>query len=254
MEPSQESSENRSTWFGNRPVDKDMKTALVGEVFRSVAGKYDLMNDLMSLGIHRLWKAAMIDWLNPRPSWNVLDVGGGTGDIARGILEKAPGANVTICDLTFEMLAMGRDRTIDRGKISGMSWVSGNAESLPFPDLHFDAYTIAFCLRNVADPHRALQEAFRVLRPGGRFLCLEFSTLTIPSLARLYDLYSFKILPWLGERVAGDRASYQYLVESIRRFPDQKTLAGMMSENGFQQIEWRDLTGGIAALHSGWRI
>ncbi len=242
------------TWFGDARVDASAKTMLVGDVFRSVAGKYDLMNDLMSAGIHRLWKAAMIDWLDPRPHWRVLDVGGGTGDIALRILERAPSAEVTICDLTPAMLDVGRDRAIDRGQLSGISWVAGNAETLPMPDMRHDAYTIAFCLRNVAKPERALAEAFRVLRPGGRFLCLEFSTFAIPSLSRLYDLYSFNLLPWLGERVAGDRQAYQYLVESIRRFPNQKTLAGMMAESGLSQVTWRNLSGGIAALHSGWRI
>lgn len=243
-----------STWFGDRRVERGEKTLLVREVFSSVAGKYDLMNDLMSAGIHRLWKAAMIDWLSPRPGQNILDVGGGTGDIAFRILGRAPEAHVTVCDLTPAMLEQGRDRAYDHNILKGCTWVAGNAEALPFPSMSFDAFTIAFCLRNVADWDAALREAWRVLRPGGRFLCLEFSHVAVPALAKAYDLYSFKVLPWLGEQVAQDRGSYQYLVESIRRFPTQETLAGMMTKAGFQQVSYRNLSAGIAALHSGWRI
>jgi demethylmenaquinone methyltransferase/2-methoxy-6-polyprenyl-1,4-benzoquinol methylase len=212
------------------------------------------MNDLMSAGIHRLWKAAMLDWLNPRPGWTCLDVAGGTGDIAFRIHERQPTARVTVCDLTPAMLEVGRDRAIDRGLLDGIDWVSGNAEDLPFGDMHFDSYTIAFGLRNVGRQQRALEEAYRVLRPGGRFLCLEFSHVAAPALARLYDHYSFKVLPWLGQTVAGDRDSYQYLVESIRKFPTRDKLAGMMSAAGFRQVAFRSFTGGIAALHSGWRV
>jgi len=242
------------TWFGFERVSTARKTQLVRGVFDSVAGKYDLMNDLMSGGVHRLWKAAMIDWLAPRQGQQIIDVGGGTGDIAFRILDRAAGAHVTVCDLTPAMLAVGRDRAIDQNRLTGLSWVSGNAEALPAPDMRFDAYTIAFCLRNVADLEQGLREAYRVLKPGGRFLCLEFSHVALPALAKLYDLYSFKLLPWLGDKVAGDRHSYQYLVESIRRFPTQETLAGAMTAAGFQQVKYRNLTGGIAALHSGWRI
>jgi len=252
--PMTQSPRNDETWFGNRRVDMNAKTELVGDVFRSVADRYDLMNDLMSIGIHRLWKAAMIDWLDPRPGWRVLDVGGGTGDIALRILERSPSAEVTVFDLTPAMLDRGRDRAIDRGQLSGIAWVAGNAEKLPLPEMQFDAYTIGFCLRNVADQEAALHEAFRVLRPGGRFLCLEFSRVAIPALSRLYDLYSYNLLPWLGEHVAHDRESYQYLVDSIRRFPDQKKLAGMLTASGLRRVTWRNLSGGIAALHSGWRI
>jgi demethylmenaquinone methyltransferase/2-methoxy-6-polyprenyl-1,4-benzoquinol methylase len=242
------------TWFGFERVTTRRKTELVRGVFDSVAGKYDLMNDLMSGGIHRLWKAAMIDWLAPRPGQQFVDVGGGTGDIACRILDRAPGAHVTVCDLTPAMLEVGRDRAIDQGRLSGLSWVSGNAEHLPMPDMRFDAYTIAFCLRNVGDLQQGLRDAYRVLKPGGRFLCLEFSHVAVPALAKLYDLYSFKLLPWLGGRIAGDRDSYQYLVESIRRFPTQDNLAGAMTAAGFQQVKYRNLSGGIAALHSGWRV
>jgi demethylmenaquinone methyltransferase / 2-methoxy-6-polyprenyl-1,4-benzoquinol methylase len=246
--------EPSGSWFGFRRVDAAEKTELVRQVFSSVAGRYDLMNDLMSGGIHRLWKGAMIDWLNPRNGQRFLDVAGGTGDIAFRILERAPEASATICDLTPEMLKVGRDRAIDRGILNGIDWVSGNAEALPVAEMHFDAYTIAFGLRNVGDQAKALREAYRALRPGGRFLCLEFSHVAVPALAKLYDLYSFKVLPWLGQQVAKDRDSYQYLVESIRRFPTQDRLAGMITEAGFQQVSYRNLSAGIAALHSGWRI
>lgn len=246
--------ESDATWFGYRQIGMAEKAGLVQGVFSSVAGKYDLMNDLMSGGIHRLWKAAMLDWLNPRPHWNSLDVAGGTGDIAFRLLARQPTAHVTICDLTPAMLEVGRDRAIDRGILSGLDWVSGNAEDLPFAEMQFDSYTIAFGLRNVGRQQRALQEAYRVLKPGGRFLCLEFSHVALPALARFYDVYSFKVLPWLGEVVAKDRASYQYLVESIRKFPTQDNLAAMMTRAGFRQVSYRNLTGGIAALHSGWRV
>lgn len=242
------------TWFGFERVTTRRKTELVRGVFDSVAGKYDLMNDLMSGGIHRLWKSAMIDWLAPRPGQRFIDVGGGTGDIACRILDRASGSHVTVCDLTPAMLEAGRDRALDQGRLEGLSWVSGNAEHLPVPDMTFDAYTIAFCLRNVGDRLQGLRDAYRVLKPGGRFLCLEFSHVALPPLAKLYDLYSFKLLPWLGARVAGDRDSYQYLVDSIRSFPTQDALAGEMTEVGFRQVKYRNLSGGIAALHSGWRV
>jgi demethylmenaquinone methyltransferase/2-methoxy-6-polyprenyl-1,4-benzoquinol methylase len=250
--------EQKETWFGFRRVDAAEKTELVRGVFSSVASRYDLMNDLMSGGIHRLWKGAMIDWLNPRGGQRFLDVGGGTGDIAFRIHDRAPEAEITVCDLTPEMLAVGRDRAIDRGILGsgpgGIAWVSGNAESLPVGEMGFDAYTIAFCLRNVGDQAKALREAYRALRPGGRFLCLEFSHVAVPAIAKLYDAFSFKVLPWLGQHVAQDRDSYQYLVESIRRFPTQDHLAGMITEAGFQNVSYRNLSAGIAALHSGWRI
>jgi len=248
----------QDSWFGFRRVDAAQKTELVRAVFSSVAGRYDLMNDLMSGGIHRLWKGAMIDWLDPRGGQRFLDVAGGTGDIAFRILDRAPQAAVTICDLTPEMLAAGRDRAIDRGILGrgpgGIDWVSGNAEALPVGEMRFDAYTISFGLHNVGDQQKALHEAYRALRPGGRFLCLEFSHVAVPALAKLYDLYSFRVLPWLGQHVANDRDSYQYLVESIRRFPSQDRLAGMITEAGFRQVSYRNLSAGIAALHSGWRI
>lgn len=249
---------DRDTHFGFKTVSMTDKRRMVRGVFDSVASRYDLMNDLMSMGVHRLWKDAMISWLAPRPGQHLLDVAGGTGDIAFRFLERAggaeSGARVTVCDLTPAMLETGRDRAVDRGILNGIDWVSGNAETLPIADKSVDAYTIAFGIRNVADIEAALREARRVLRPGGRFLCLEFSHVTVPALARLYDLYSFSVLPRLGKMVADDAASYQYLAESIRRFPDQQRFAAMIRDAGFANVKVRGLSGGIAALHSGWRL
>ena len=250
------------TWFGFRPVAPEEKRALVRGVFDSVAGRYDLMNDLMSGGVHRLWKAAMLDWLAPRPGQRLLDVAGGTGDIALRFLDRlggperaaASGAGVTVCDLTPAMLEVGRDRAIDRGVLSGIGWVAGDALALPIAGSACDAYTIAFGLRNVADIDAALAEARRVLKPGGRFLCLEFSRVAIPLLARLYDLYSFEVVPLLGQIVTGDREAYAYLVESIRRFPEPDALAARIAAAGLSQVKVRVLSGGVAALHSAWRI
>lgn len=265
-----------TTHFGYQDVPLAEKRGRVQGVFESVASNYDLMNDLMSGGIHRLWKASMIDWLDPRPGQTFLDVAGGTGDIAFRIDERlsqtkddipeVPAddgaaaetnerrAPITVCDLTLGMLEVGRDRGLDRGILHSMDWVCGNAEALPFPDRSFDAYTIAFGLRNVTDIPAALSEARRVLKPGGRFLCLEFSQVVIPAFASLYDIYSFKVLPAMGEAVAKDRASYQYLAESIRKFPPQEDLIALMNAAGLSMTSYRNLSGGIAALHSGWRI
>ena len=248
--------------FGFREVREDDKQGLVRDVFQSVASRYDLMNDLMSGGIHRLWKSAMIDWLNPRPGMSLLDVAGGTGDITARFIERVGperAGPVVVCDLTPEMLAQGRDRLIDRGLMTqsvagGFHWVCGDAQGLPLPDGAVEAYTIAFGLRNVTHIEQALREARRVLKPGGRFLCLEFSHVIVPLLAELYDLYSFRVLPTLGGLVAGDREAYQYLVESIRRFPPQAELAAMMTAAGLEQVRLRNLSGGIAALHSAWRL
>jgi len=242
-----------STHFGFREVAEGAKTGLVREVFDSVAGRYDLMNDLMSGGVHRLWKSALIDTLRPRAGMDLLDVAGGTGDIARRFLD-AGGGPVTVCDINESMLHVGRDKSIDRGLLRGIDWVVGDAEALPFPDCSVGACTIAFGLRNVTHIDRALAEARRVLRPGGRFLCLEFSHVTIPWLEALYDRYSFNVLPALGAIVAKDRDSYQYLVESIRHFPPQAMLAAMMAKAGFERVTYRNLSGGIAAIHSGWRL
>jgi demethylmenaquinone methyltransferase/2-methoxy-6-polyprenyl-1,4-benzoquinol methylase len=242
------------THFGFKTVGEDEKAGMVRAVFDAVAPKYDLMNDLMSAGIHRLWKAAMVDWLGPRAGQSIVDVAGGTGDIAFRIRDRMGTGAVTVCDINAEMLNAGRNRAIDRGHLNDFTWTCGNAESLPFPDMSFDAYTIAFGLRNVTHIDQALVEARRVLKPGGRFLCLEFSKVLAPVLDKVYDTYSFKVLPWLGGLVAGDREAYQYLAESIRRFPDQNALAARMTAAGFAQVKVRNLSGGIAAMHSGWRI
>jgi demethylmenaquinone methyltransferase/2-methoxy-6-polyprenyl-1,4-benzoquinol methylase len=246
--------------FGFREVSAEEKPSLVRGVFESVADRYDLMNDLMSGGIHRLWKSAMIDWLRPRAGQQFIDVAGGTGDIAFRILERlAAGSStavsrVVVCDLTPAMLAVGRDRAIDRGILSGIEWVNGDAEKLPFADRSFDVYTAAFGFRNLTHLDQALSEARRVLRPGGRLLCLEFSHVAVPILDRLYNLYSFQVLPLLGQIVAHDRPAYQYLVESIRRFPRQDELLQRIAAAGFERVTFRNLTGGIAALHSAWRL
>jgi len=248
------------THFGFRAVPESEKASMVRNVFDAVAPRYDLMNDLMSAGVHRLWKGAMVDWLRPRAGQAIIDVAGGTGDIAFRMLERME-ANaaekvlpVTVCDINAEMLGVGRNRALDRGRLTDVAWICGNAEALPFPDMSFDAYTIAFGLRNVTHIDQALAEGRRVLKPGGRLLCLEFSKVLVPVLDKLYDAYSFKVLPWLGGLVAGDREAYRYLAESIRRFPDQDALAQRMSAVGFAQVKVRNLSGGIAAMHSGWRI
>ncbi len=246
---------NEPVSFGFRQVSADEHPGLVRGVFDSVAGRYDLMNDLMSGGLHRLWKSALIDRLNPRPDTALIDVAGGTGDIAFRFLARAgAAASVTICDINAEMLRVGADRALDRGLVSGISVVCGDAGALPFETASADAVTIAFGLRNVARRVTALREMRRVLRPGGHFLCLEFSHPVLPMLRPLYDFYSFRVLPVLGERVAGDRESYQYLIESIREFPEQQALSDEMTEAGFENVSWRNLSGGIVALHSGWRI
>ncbi len=226
---------------------------MVREVFNSVAPKYDLMNDLMSLGIHRLWKEAMINRLRPRPGMRLVDVGGGTGDIAFKFLARG-GSHVQVIDLNREMMSCGRDRAIDRGILAGIEWIHGDAESLPLDDMSIDAYTTAFCIRNVTHIDKALGEAKRVLKPGGRFLCLEFSEITAPALRQLYETYSFRVLPALGELIASDRDAYQYLAESIRKFPNQARFAEMITAAGLARVDFHNLTGGIAAIHSAWRI
>ena len=252
--------------FGFRRVTEAEKSFLVRDVFESVSPRYDLMNDLMSGGIHRLWKSTLVDWLNPRPGMTLLDVAGGTGDIAARVIERVgerfgpeAAGPVIVCDLTPEMLAVGRDRLIDRGLLPGESggplhWLCGDAEALPLPARSVEAYTIGFGLRNVTRIEAALVEARRVLKPGGRFLCLEFSQVVLPLLDRLYELYSFRVLPALGAAVTGNREAYSYLVESIRRFPAQDELAAMMAAAGLEQVRYRNLTGGVAALHSAWRL
>ncbi|MCW9032969.1 MAG: bifunctional demethylmenaquinone methyltransferase/2-methoxy-6-polyprenyl-1,4-benzoquinol methylase UbiE [Rhodospirillales bacterium] len=247
--------QTETTHFGFSTVAREEKASMVRDVFDSVAGKYDLMNDLMSMGVHRLWKAAMMDWLKPQPGMTLLDVGGGTGDIAMRFLDRVKGdGEVFVCDINYEMLHVGRDRSVDEGLLTGISWICGNAEKLPVPDQSVDAYTIAFCIRNVTDIPAALEDARRVLKPGGRFLCLEFSEVVLPVLDKIYDIYSFGLLPKIGEMVANDRESYQYLAESIRQFPPQEEFAEMIRTAGFEQVSYRNLSGGIAALHTGWRV
>ena len=238
--------------FGYRTVPRETKQTLVGNVFRSVAGRYDLMNDLMSAGTHRLWKASMVQSLRPVNGRHYLDVAGGTGDIAFRIAAAAPGANITVADISDAMLEEGRRRADRRGL--HLDWLTANAESLPFADAGFHGYTIAFGIRNVTDRQQALAEAYRVLKPGGRFLCLEFSHLAIAPLRRLYERYSFAVIPQIGAWVAGDRDSYQYLVESIRQFPRAEAFSAMMREAGFERVGFRRMTGGVVALHSGWRL
>jgi demethylmenaquinone methyltransferase/2-methoxy-6-polyprenyl-1,4-benzoquinol methylase len=240
------------TDFGFRRVPEAAKAPLVRAVFDSVAARYDLMNDLMSAGIHRRWKAEMIAWLAPRPGQLLLDVAGGTGDIAR--LAMARGAHAVVCDVNLSMLTVGRDRALDDGILTGLDHVCGDAEALPFADRSVDLYTIGFGLRNVTRLDRALAEARRVLRPGGRFMCLEFAPALGPLLQPLYDVYSFAILPLLGLVVAGDRDAYAYLAESIRRFPPQSELCERIEAAGLERVRYRNLTGGIAALHSAWRL
>jgi demethylmenaquinone methyltransferase/2-methoxy-6-polyprenyl-1,4-benzoquinol methylase len=256
----------RTADFGFRDVPEADKASLVQGVFQSVAGRYDLMNDLMSGGIHRLWKSALIDWLHPEPGMSLLDVAGGTGDIALRVCQRLAArqdisgeaalgpSNIIVCDLTPEMLAVGRDRAIDRGMPGQINWLCGDAEGLPIGDRSVEVYCIAFGLRNVTHIDAALAEARRVLKPGGRFFCLEFSQVVLPLLSRLYDLYSFKVLPAMGGAVTGDPEAYRYLVESIRRFPPQDELARRMTTAGLGRVRYRNLTGGIAAIHSGWRI
>jgi demethylmenaquinone methyltransferase / 2-methoxy-6-polyprenyl-1,4-benzoquinol methylase len=239
--------------FGYRDVAEDEKAPLVRGIFDRVASRYDLMNDLMSAGVHRLWKDSFVDWLNPQPGQSVLDVAGGTGDIAFRIAARTKNrAEITVCDINYEMLAAGTRRP--EAQRAGIAWLCGDAERLPVESASQDAYTIAFGIRNVTHLDRALTEAYRVLKPGGRFLCLEFSRVTAPGLDDLYDLYSFAVLPRLGEWVAGDGAAYRYLAESIRRFPAQGAFAKMIGQAGFVQVKYRDLSAGIAAIHSGWKV
>jgi demethylmenaquinone methyltransferase/2-methoxy-6-polyprenyl-1,4-benzoquinol methylase len=244
----------KTTHFGFQEVAEDEKAGLVHGVFSRVASRYDVMNDLMSAGVHRLWKDAMMDWLAPRPGQRLLDVAGGTGDIAFRFLKRAPEARATVLDMTESMLIEGQRRAEAEKLADRLSWVVGDAMALPFEDESFDVYTISFGIRNVTRIEDALSEAFRVLKPGGRIMVLEFSQLPNPALQWAYDRYSFNVIPVMGQIVANDRESYQYLVESIRRFPDQERFAAMIRAAGFEQVKYRNLSMGVAALHSGWKL
>jgi demethylmenaquinone methyltransferase / 2-methoxy-6-polyprenyl-1,4-benzoquinol methylase len=245
-----------TTHFGFRDVPLEAKQTLVDDVFHSVANRYDLMNDLMSGGLHRAWKNALVAAVSPPKNrrFSLLDLAGGTGDVAFRVLAAGGAATqATVVDINADMLAVGRQRAAARS-LDAVSFVEGNAESLPFPDRSFDAVTIAFGIRNVPRIAAALSEARRVLAIGGRFLCLEFSTVDVPGLDALYDLYSFNVIPALGRFVTGDAEAYRYLVESIRRFPRPESFAGMMRTAGLARVSFRPLTGGVVALHSGWRL
>ncbi|XP_056232538.1 2-methoxy-6-polyprenyl-1,4-benzoquinol methylase, mitochondrial [Seriola aureovittata] len=282
-------SDDRSTHFGFETVPEEEKAKRVYKVFENVAQKYDIMNDAMSLGIHRLWKDTLLHAMHPQPGARLLDVAGGTGDIAFRFLEyirsqqerqkrramrsmQTPSwqeisnnystededgpqeSRAVVCDINKEMLKVGKQKADSLGISAGLSWVVGDAEELPFDDDQFDIYTIAFGIRNVTHIDQALQEALRVLKPGGRFMCLEFSKVTNPVLARLYDAYSFQMIPVLGEVIAGDWKSYQYLVESIRKFPDQEEFKHMIEDAGFYSVQYYNFTGGVVALHSGFKL
>jgi len=244
----------KTTHFGFQDVPESEKAGRVRGVFGSVASKYDVMNDAMSLGIHRIWKDAMMDWLAPHAGQRLLDVAGGTGDIAFRFLKRAGHGHATVLDLTEPMLVEGRKRAEAEAMANSLDWVVGDAMALPFEDNSFDVYTISFGIRNVTRPQEALNEAFRVLRPGGRLMVLEFSQIPNELMQKVYDLYSFNIIPRLGQAIANDRDSYQYLVESIRKFPDQETFLGMVRQAGFENAKYRNLSMGIACLHSGWKI
>ncbi len=244
----------KTTHFGTQTIPEADKAGRVMGVFNSVASKYDVMNDMMSGGIHRIWKDAMMDWLAPRAGQRLLDVAGGTGDIAFRFLKRAGTGHATVLDLTEVMLVEGRKRAEADRLQDSLDWVVGDAMALPFGDNSFDVYTISFGIRNVTRPQDALNEAFRVLKPGGRLMVLEFSQLPNAGLQKLYDLYSFNVIPVMGKVITGDRESYRYLVESIRNFPDQATFLAMLRQAGFENAKYRNLSLGIAALHSGWKI
>ena len=246
-----------ATAFGFREVGDGEKQPLVNDVFHTVARRYDIMNDLMSAGLHRAWKSAFVDWLSPpkRSGWKALDVAGGTGDIAFRVLEASGGnADITVLDINGSMLEVGKDRAAKKNIADQLTFVEANAEELRFPDKIFDAYTIAFGIRNVPRIEVALSEAFRVLKTGGRFMCLEFSEVEMPLLDRFYDAWSFNAIPAIGKAVTGDGDSYRYLVESIRKFPDQDDFAAIIRNAGFSRVSYRNYSGGIAAAHSGWKL
>ncbi|MGV6839387.1 MAG: bifunctional demethylmenaquinone methyltransferase/2-methoxy-6-polyprenyl-1,4-benzoquinol methylase UbiE [Planktomarina sp.] len=246
--------DNTTTHFGNETVLESEKAGRVQGLFSDVASNYDIMNDVMSMGIHRIWKEAMMDWLAPAPGQKLLDVAGGTGDVSFKFLGRAGRGHATVCDLTESMLVEGRKRAEADALSESLDWVVGDAMALPFPDNSFGVYTISFGIRNVTRPQEALNEAYRVLRPGGRLMVLEFSQLPNPMMQKAYDLYSFNVIPFMGQMIVNDRDSYQYLVESIRKFPDQETFLDMVRQAGFENASYRNLSMGIAALHSGWKI
>ena len=246
---------DKTTHFGFEQVPWDEKRRRVAQVFDSVAGNYDLMNDAMSFGIHRLWKRFAVERTGARPGQRILDLAGGTGDLAARLARMVgPGGEVVIGDINASMLKVGRERLLDRGVAGNVRFVQANAECLPFPDQSFDCITIAFGLRNVTDKQKALESMFRILKPGGRLLVLEFSKPSLPGLAAIYDLYSFRILPAMGHLIARDAGSYRYLAESIRMHPDQDTLKGMMEQAGFEDCEYFNLSAGIVAVHRGFRF
>jgi len=243
-----------TTHFGFQTVDETEKAGMVHGVFSNVASKYDVMNDAMSMGIHRVWKDAMMDWLAPRPGQRLLDVAGGTGDVSFRFLNRAGRGHATVCDMTENMLIEGSRRAEAGAMADSLDWVVGDAMALPFESNSFDVYTISFGIRNVTRIPDALREAYRVLRPGGRLMVLEFSQIPNDLMQKAYDLYSFNVIPKMGQMIAGDADSYQYLVESIRKFPKQEVFVDMIRDAGIDQVKYRNLSMGIAALHSGWKI
>jgi demethylmenaquinone methyltransferase/2-methoxy-6-polyprenyl-1,4-benzoquinol methylase len=249
---------NDETHFGFESIPLADKQARVDGVFHSVARRYDLMNDLMSGGLHRAWKDALVTAVNPPKSdrdFHLLDLAGGTGDVALRVVEAGgAGTCAIVCDINEDMLAVGRERIAERGRDDVIEFRQGNAEALPFPDKSFDAVTIAFGIRNVPRIDVALVECFRALKTGGRFLCLEFSSVDVPGLDALYEMYSFNVIPAIGQAVTGDREAYRYLVESIRKFPKPKAFAGMIEAAGFRRVSFKSMTGGVVALHAGWKL
>ena len=243
------------THFGFKTILSSDKASLVHDVFTNVASKYDLMNDVMSLGIHRLWKDALMDWLNPQPGQHLLDVAGGTGDISFRFINRAKGlAKATVFDMTESMLSEGQKRSEAKNLAKNLEWVCGDAMSLPFKNNIFDVYTISFGIRNVTEISKAISEAYRVLKIGGRITVLEFGQMPDELLQKIYNKYSFNIIPEMGRLIAGDRDSYQYLVESIRRFPKQDDFAELLRFEGFENVKYRNMSFGIAAIHSGWKV
>lgn len=250
----QDTSADSTTHFGFKTVDQAEKASMVRGVFNNVADQYDIMNDVMSVGVHRIWKNSLINTLNPRAGMHLLDVAGGTGDIAFRFLDACKGGKVTVADINAEMLRVGRARAADSGYSDRAKFVCGDAQKLPVPDASVDAYTIAFGIRNVTHVDQAIADAYRVLKPGGRFLVLEFSPQVVPILQNLYDSYSFNLIPKFGSMVAGDAESYQYLVESIRKFPSKDKFAEMIAAGGFERVSYRSMSTGVVAIHSGYKI